>query len=223
MSLFFSRSHRAPRIVVLLLVHLRPFLLALTRSLPSLSLPLLLPVRSPISFTLAQRPFFHPLAPGVPLLSSAMSFTCRTDLSMYYRRPILSTTFKKSRSLLTEEEIVCGFGDIWRSNRPRWWIVRLPPCRARHFCTHRPGVARTRRENIFDLMSLRVSMRPHANLDVAARHFERAFLLKGVSSRVSYANSPYNFPRFGNVDGGRRSFDPRARFRTMSYIIHGLS
>lgn len=46
---------------------------ALSRSLLPLSLPLFLPVRSPISFTLAQRPFFHPLAPGVPLLSSAMS------------------------------------------------------------------------------------------------------------------------------------------------------
>lgn len=52
---------------------------SLPRSLLSLSLPLLLPVRSPVSFTLAQRPFFHPLAPGVPLLSSAMSSTCRTD------------------------------------------------------------------------------------------------------------------------------------------------
>jgi len=45
--------------------------------------------QSPLHW-LAQRPFFHPLAPGVPLLSSAMSSTCRSEPTRFYLRPILS-------------------------------------------------------------------------------------------------------------------------------------
>jgi len=93
LSLFFSRLFHAPRFVVLFLTHHSSIPFTRVHSLLRshfLLHPLFLPVRSPISFTLAQRPFFHPLAPGVPLLSSAMSSTCRSNPTRFYRRPILS-------------------------------------------------------------------------------------------------------------------------------------
>lgn len=76
-----------------------------------------------------QRPFLHPLAPGVPLLSSVMSSTCRTDLTRFYLRPILSAGLSTRRSNLNREKIARrNFLRIQHSESVPGYRISWPTC-----------------------------------------------------------------------------------------------
>lgn len=83
----------------------------------SLSHPLFLPVRSPISFTLAQRPFFHPLSLRV---YHSFPQQCRRRAEAilrdstgvpYYPRKIFNKRIELKQKSLVVEEVLYGLGD----------------------------------------------------------------------------------------------------------------
>lgn len=205
-SLFFSRSGpcTSPRRRSPSHPPLRPSRSLVQHSLLSLSFPpaarLFLPVRSPISFTLAQRPFFHPLAPGVPLLSSAMSSTCRGNpTEILPASHIIRVRFFTRRL----RESFSG-----RENSPSWDCGDVPS-----FSDCEIHARELLRLNICPRSS---SPPPPVRMRILTwrRDTWRVYFFFTSVDKLSHSRdplgSPCNFPRFNNI-GARLRFYMRFR------------